>query len=334
VSPAPRAARPALAGALAALLLHPAVPAGAAPPAPAVAFLCPSACSSLPSLNLVRDRAFLDVLEQAGVAAGRRVSIDTSGVAVGYGRLDAAAARLAARKVAVIIAVGNEAVIAARAATTRTPIVMLNVADALEEGLVASLARPGGNVTGLSVPLGQLAAKHVELLREINPRLARVSVLWTADTGPHRRRLARLERAVRPLGVTISPVGVTRFGDLEKSIGAAGLGASGGLLLFEQMLGTARRDIALIGLKHRVATVAADRFLAEAGGLMSYGPDVTDLFRRAAVYAGRLLEGARPGELPIEEPTRFELVVNQGTARALGLTIPSSILLRADEVLQ
>jgi putative ABC transport system substrate-binding protein len=331
----PRAARLASSAALAALLLQAAAPAALAQPAPKVAFLCAVACSTLPNTNRPRDRAFLAAFEEAGFVLGRDVSLDMLGAGVGYRGLATAAAKLVERKVDLIIASGNEAVVAARQATARIPIVMLNGSDAVEEGLVKSLARPEGNVTGVSVPLGQLAAKHVQLLKEMNPRLARVSVLWSTETELHRRRLDRLERAVRPLGVDVSPIGVARFADLEKSIGAAGLGSAAGLMVLEQLLGEgARPQIALIGLRHRVVTVAGDRSFADGGGLLAYGPEVLELYRRAAVYTARILKGARPGDVPVEEPSRYELIVNQGTARALGVTIPSSILLRADQLLE
>jgi putative ABC transport system substrate-binding protein len=331
----PRAARLASSAALAALLLQAAAPAALAQPAPKIAFLCPAACSNFANTHRVRDRAFLEAFEQAGFVVGRSATLDMSGAGVGYGGLAAAASKLVGRKVDLIVAAGNEAVVTARQATARTPIVMLNGSDAVEEGLVKSLARPGGNVTGVSVPLGQLAAKHVQLLKEMNPRLARVSVLWSMETELHRRRLDRLEQAVRPLGVDVSPIGVARFADLEKSIGGAGLGGTGGLMLLEQLMGSGTRtETALIGLRHRVVTVAGDRLFAEGGGLLAYGPDASDVYRRVAVYAARILKGARPGDLPVEEPSRYELVVNQGTARALGVTMPPSILLRADQVIE
>jgi len=299
-----------------------------------VAFLCPDGCSNLPNTVTDWDRAFLAGFERAGYVLGRNASIDMSGVGVGYDRLSAAAKKLVQRKVDVIVAVGNEATWAARQATKSTPIVMVNVADAVDEGLVASLGRPGANVTGLSVPLGQLAAKRIELLKEINPRLARVAVLWNPAIKLHQERFARLERAVGSLGVQLSPLGVATFRDLEKAFGSMGHGRPDGLLLFEPLMGPVRGEIALFALQHRVVTAASDRFFVQGGGLLAYGPYLPDLYERAALYAGKLLKGARPSELPVEEPTRFELIVNKATAKALGLTIPPSLLLRADHLIE
>jgi putative ABC transport system substrate-binding protein len=318
-----------------AVLLLLAVPfAAGAQPTGKVAFLCPGGCSNLPNPVNVWDQAFLAGLEQGGYVLGRNASIDMSGVGVGYGRLPEAAKKLVQRKVDVIISVGNEATLAARQATKSTPIVMVNVADAVDEGLVASLGRPGANVTGLSVPLGQLAAKHVELLKEINPRLARVAVLWNPRIELHQERFVRLERAVRSLGVELSALGVANFRDLEKAFGSMGHRRPDGLLLFEQLMGTVRGEIARFALQRRVVTAASDQFFAQGGGLLAYGPYLPDLYERAALYAGKLLKGARPSELPVEEPTRFELVVNRATAKALGLTIPPALLLRVDHFIE
>ena len=301
-----------------------------------VALLCPGNCSNLPHPVTDWDRGFLAGLEQAGYVLGRNASLDVTGVGVGYNGLPDAARKLVTRKVDVIVAVGNEATRAARRVTKSTPIVMLNVADAVEEGLVASLARPGANVTGLNVPLGQITAKHIELLKEINPRLERVAVLWTPTIERDQERFQRLERAARSLGVRLSSLDVATFRDLENAFGSMGQGRPQGLLLLEQAVGagSVRGEIALFALQHRVVTVASNRVFVEAGGLLGYGPYVADMYERAALYAGKLLKGARPSDLPVEEPTRFELVVNKATAKALGLTIPPSILLRAHHFIE
>ena len=171
-----------------------------------VAFLCPGSCSNLPNPVSVGDQGFLAGLAQAGYVLGRNASIDVTGVGVGNDRLPDAARKLVARNVDVIVAVGNEATRAARRVTNSTPIVMLNVADAVEEGLVGSLGRPGANVTGLTVPLAQITAKHIEILKEINPRLERVAVLWTLTIKRDQERFQRLERAARSLGVQLSSI--------------------------------------------------------------------------------------------------------------------------------
>jgi putative ABC transport system substrate-binding protein len=305
-----------------------------AQPAGKVAFLCPGNCSTLPNAVMDWDRAFLAGFERAGYVFGRNASLDMSGAGVGFGRLSDAAKKLVQRKVDVIVAFGNEATQAARQATKSTPIVMVNVADAVDEGLVASLGRPGANVTGLSVPLGQLTAKHLELLKEINPRLARVAVLWSPTIELRQERFVPLERAARNLGVQISPLRIATARDLENSFGSMAPERPDGLLLFEQLIRPVRPEIALFALRHRVVTAASDWFFARGGGLLSYGPYVPDLYERAAHYAGKLLQGTRPSQLPVEEPTRFELVVNRATAHAIGLTIPPSVLQRADQVIE
>jgi putative ABC transport system substrate-binding protein len=299
-----------------------------------IAFLCPVNCSNLPNTVTIWDQAFMAGLERGGFVLGRNVSLDTSGVGAGHDRLTTAARKLVERKVAVIIAVGNEATRAARQATTTTPIVMVNVADAVEDGLVASLGRPGGNVTGLSVPLEQLAAKQVEILKEINPRLARVAVLLSARISLNQARFVRLEHALRPLGVEVSRLAVTNFRDLEKRFGSAGQGRPDGLLLFEQLMGSVQGEVALFAVQQRFVTASANQAFVPGGGLLAYGPSLTDLYERAGLYAGNLLKGAPPGNLPVEQPTRFELSLNKATAKALGLTLPPSLLLRADQVIE
>jgi putative tryptophan/tyrosine transport system substrate-binding protein len=299
-----------------------------------VAFLCPGNCSTLPNPVMDWDRAFVAGFERAGYVFGRNASLDMSGAGVGYGRLSDGAKKLVQRKVDVIVAFGNEATRAARQATKSTPIVMVNVADAVDEGLVTSLGRPGGNVTGLSVPLGQLAAKNLELLKEINPRLARVAVLWSSTIELRQERFVRLERAAGSIGVQLSALRIATSRDLEKTFGSMGQERPDGLLLFEQLIGPVRPDIALFALRHRVVTAASDWFFARGGGLLSYGPHVPDLYERAALYVSKLLQGTRPSQLPVEEPTRFELVVNKATAHALGVTIPPSLLARADQVIE
>lgn len=298
-----------------------------------VAFLCPGSCSALPNPVFDVDRAFLAGLERGGYVFGRNASLDMSGVGVGHDRLPEAARKLVQRKVDVILAVGIEATRVARQATTSTPIVMLNVADAVDEGLVASLGRPGANVTGVSVPLAQIAAKRIEFLREMNPRLTRVAAVWHSSIEQHRERTARLERVAASLGVRLSGLGVATFRDLDHAFGSTATRPDG-LLLFEQGTAALRREIALFALQHRIVTAGPDRLFVQGGGLLAYGPHMPDLYERAALYAVKILKGAQPSELPVEEPTRFELIINKGAAASLGLPIPPSLLQRADQVIE
>jgi putative tryptophan/tyrosine transport system substrate-binding protein len=301
-----------------------------------IGFLCPGSCTNIPHPFNEWDRRFLSGLEHAGYVLGRNASVDLSGIGVGYGGLLAGAQKLVQHRVDVIVAVGNDAAHAARRATNSTPIVMLSVADAADEGLVASLGRPGANVTGLSVPLAHIAAKHVQLLKEINPQVARVGVLWSPILGGFSAdRFMRLQRATASLDVHLSPLPVASRQDLEKGISSSSDGRPDSLLLvFEQLTGSLRGEIALVAVQQRMLTVASYRVFAEAGGLLAYGPYVAESYERAATFVGKVLSGARPSELPVEEPTRFELTINKATAKALGLTIPPSLLLRADQVIE
>ncbi|HEV2054555.1 MAG TPA: ABC transporter substrate-binding protein [Methylomirabilota bacterium] len=300
-----------------------------------IAFLCVDSCSNLPNTNNAWDRAFLNGLEQAGYVLGPKLFLDMVGVGVGYDRLPEAATRLVRRKADVIVAFGSFAAGTAKRATKTVPIVMVNVADPVEEGLIASLGRPGGNVTGLATPFAQLDAKQLEFLKEVHPRLTRVAVLWNPAIGLHKQRLARLAVAARSLGVEVYPVEAATAQDLKKAFALIAQGRADGLLLFEHLMGVlGSGEISQFALQRRLPTVASDRRFLSAGGLMSYGPSLPGLYERAAVYVGKLLKGVKPSELPVEEPTRYELVVSQVTAKALGLTIPQSVLLRADEVIQ
>jgi putative ABC transport system substrate-binding protein len=259
-----------------------------------------------------------------------------TGVGIGDVRLSEMARRLVSRKVDVIVAVGNLASRAAREATERVPTVMIDVADPVAEGLIASLGRPCGNMTGLAVPYAQLAAKQVELLKEIRPGLTRVALLWSPLIVLQKLRLGQIEAAIRPLGVQVFPVEAATARDLEKAFAAVSAGNADSLVIPEHLAsraGWARAEIAAFALTRRLPTIAAHNEFVVAGGLMSYGPDRRDLYERAAGYAAKIMMGAKPSELPVEEPTRFVLTISRTTAKAIGLPIPPSLLLRADEVL-
>jgi putative tryptophan/tyrosine transport system substrate-binding protein len=300
-----------------------------------IAFLCVDSCSNLPNTSSAQDRAFLNGLEQVGYVLGPKLFADMTGVGVGYDRLPVAATRVVRRKADVIVAFGSFAAGAAKHATRTVPIVMVNVGDPVDEGLIGSLGRPGGNVTGLATPFAQLVGKQLEFLKEIHPRLTRVAILWNPTIGPHKQRVARLEAAARSLGVEVYPVEAATPKDLKKALALIAQRRADGLLLFEHLIGyLSSGEISQFALQRRLPTVASDRRFVEAGGLMSYGPSLSGLYEHAAVYVGKLLKGVKPSELPVEEPTRYELVVSQITAKALGLTIPPSLLARADEVIE
>jgi len=302
-----------------------------------VAFLCTTWCSSLPNLISTQDQAFMKALGQAGFPGGRNLDFDMAGAnVVGYERLPDAVRRLVNRKPDVILAFGNAAARAARRATTSIPIVMVLVADPVEDGLVSSLSRPGGNMTGLAIPYEQLVAKLIQLVKEINPTVAHVAVIWTSELELAGPRLERVATAIRGLSVQLHPVEVHDSRDVEKAFATLTVARPDALLLPELSALSAllRKEITTFALKRRLPTIAADRLLVSSGGLMSYGPYLVDVYERAAIYTAKVLRGVQPTDLPVEEPTRFELIISGITAKALGLTIPPSLLARADEVIQ
>lgn len=300
-----------------------------------VALLCAVSCSNLPSMVESWDRAFMSRLEQAGFRAGRNLDVDLSGVGVGVLGLPSAARRLVERRVDVIVTVGTSAAHAAREATTTVPIVMINAADPVEAGLIHSLARPGGNITGLAVPVEQLLMKQIELLTRMAPGIVRIAVMSTALTELQRQRIAHVETSVRPLGVQVHAIEVTGFTDIDNAFAILRRERTEGILVTEQLAATLMRGtIVTWALQHRLPIVGTDNYFVEGGGLIAYGPSFEDQYARAAVLVARVLEGAKPGALPVQEPLRYELVVNLTTARAIGITIPPSVLLQADRVVE
>ena len=276
---------------------------------------------------------FRQGLHELGYVEGRNISIEYRWAEGRPERLPALAAELVRLKVDVIVAAGP-AVEAASQATTTIPIVMPVVGDPVRRGLVASLARPGGNITGLTNLSAELPGKWMELLKEILPGVSRVAVLsdshYTAD------QLSVSEAAARSLGVRLQVLNVSRPEELETAFAQAKKNRAEALVVLSSALFYVHRaDLVAFAAKQRLPTIYHQKdFVVGSGGLMSYGPDFHDLFRRAAGYVDKILKGAKPGDLPIEQPTKFELVVNLRTAKALGLTIPESMLLRADEVIR
>jgi putative tryptophan/tyrosine transport system substrate-binding protein len=251
-----------------------------------------------------------------------------------YNRLPELAAELVALKVDLILAAGDSAAVqAAKAATNSTPIVMIALADTVRLGLVASLAQPGGNITGLSFPLVAIAAKQLELLKRSIPRVSRAAVLWNPANPAHALVLKGIESAARFLNVELEPVAIgspSDFGEAFTVIQQARADAA--LVLWDPMLYAHGGQLTLLALQNRLPTISAYREFAEAAGLLAYGPRLSDIFLGGASYADKIVRGARPADLPVEQPVRFELAVNAATAKALGLTIPQSILVRADKV--
>jgi len=253
-------------------------------------------------------------------------------------RLPALAAELVALKVDVIVAGNTRAALAAKQATRALPIVFAAAADPVASGLVTSLARPGGNVTGLSFLAPELVGKCLEQLKQVVPGVSRVAVLWHPGILGERTEqdmLKEVEVAARALGVRVQFIEARGPADFDRAFSDMTRARAGALtVLTSAMFVSERRRLVDLAARNRLPTVFPWREGVDAGGLMSYGPDLADLFRRAATYVDKILKGAKPADLPVEQPTKFELVINLKTAKALGLTIPQSVLGRADEVIQ
>ncbi len=280
--------------------------------------------------------SFFQGLRDLGWDEGQNVFIERRNAEGHEERLPALAAELVNLKVDVILAAGGPASLnAARDATKTVPIVMVaSSRDPIGTGLIKSYAHPGGNITGTVTAPEELTGKQLEFLRAVAPRLSRVGVLWDATAGPFRLQKETAEVA-RSLGVEVLPFEVLDPAGLDGAFGAAAKARVGGLIFGgSPMFVRNRKEIADLLMKHRLPAITVWRTFAEAGVLMAYGPSLQEQFRRAAVYVDKILKGAKPADLPVERPTKFELVVNLKTAKALGLTIPPSLLGRADEVIQ
>ena len=247
-------------------------------------------------------------------------------------RLSANAAELAAAKVDVIVAIAALVARAAHEATSTIPIV---TSAGPRYGLVASLARPGGNVTGISAMSPDLIGKQLQMLKEAVPRVSKVGVLLRPDHAPHRQLMTELERAAASLGVSLLPVAVVTAEDLPRRFDEmTAAGADAYFVLYDPRTHEMRDDIAALALRHHLPGAAQDRRWVEAGVLLCYGVNLSAIHRRLAVFVDKILKGAKPADLPIEQPTKFELVVNLKTVKALGLTMPHQILALADEVIE
>jgi putative ABC transport system substrate-binding protein len=274
-------------------------------------------------------------LQELGYVDGTSVSYVGRWADVKKDRLPGLAAEMVGLKVDLIVAFGAPAAEAAKEATLTIPIVIVNAGDPVGIGLVASLARPGGNVSGISDQATELSAKRLELLKEAMPNASSIAVLWNESDRAMTLRYREIEKAARVLGVTIRPLGVREPDDFNVAFAAMTRKRPDALLLVTDALTNLNRRLILdFAAAQRVPAMYEFGSLVREGGLMSYGPDLGDSFRRAAVYVDQILKGAKPAELPVEQPNRYYLLVNLKTAKALGLTIPQSLLLRADEVIQ
>jgi putative ABC transport system substrate-binding protein len=283
--------------------------------------------------------AFFQGLRDLGYIEGRNLVVEYRDAAGKTERFPDLAAELVALKVDIIVTSGGTlAAQAAKKATAAIPIVFASVGDPVAEGLVASLARPGGNLTGSSAVFSELVSKWLELLKQAVPGVRRVAVLLKPDALPERARAARLKAtdvAARALGVQLQVVEARGPEDFDRAFSDMTRARAEAVVVWATpVFNLERRRIVDLAAKSRVPALYSFRPYVDAGGLMSYGPDRSEMLRRAATYVDKILKGAKPGDLPIEQPTTFELVINLKTARAIGLTIPPSLLQRANQVIE
>jgi len=278
--------------------------------------------------------AFVQRLRELGWIEGRTVSIEYRWAEGHTERAGEIAAEFVRRKVDVIVTSATTLVAAAKQATSVIPIVFATAGDPVGTGLVASLARPGGNVTGLSIQTTDLAGKRIELLREVVPGLRRVAMLINVGNAIAVLELGEVQAAARTLGLEVITLEIQRGEDIVSAVETLKGRAEALYVVVDPLVGTQRIRINTLALAARLPTMHTFREAVEAGGLMSYGANFPDMFRRAADYVDKILRGVKPSDIPVEQPTKFDLVLNLTTARALGLTIPPTLLARADEVIE
>jgi putative ABC transport system substrate-binding protein len=279
--------------------------------------------------------AFKKGLADLGYVEDRTILIEFVSADGDEGRLGELAQKLVEEKVDIIVSAGTQAIQAASKATKTIPIVMASIGDPVGAGVVASLAHPGGNVTGMSLIATDLSAKRLQLLKEMLPRLQRAAVLSNPDNASVILKVREFLEAGRDMGIAIQAVDVRRPSDLDVAIGAAAAARAEAIMDTGDALQTTyRAKIVELATGYRMPVMSEFSSSIASGALCSYGPSSTDVYRRAATYVDRILKGARPGDLPIEQPTKLELVINLKTAKALGLTIPHSLLLRADNIVE
>ena len=288
-----------------------------------------------PSAIAARTEAFRQGLRELGYVEGKNIVIEWRYAEGKADRLPGLAAELVRLKVEVIVTAGPPATRPAKEATSTIPIVMAQDSDPVGNGFVASLARPGGNITGLATLAPEISGKQLELLKEIVPRLSRAAVLGTSTQPGNAQSLRETELAARAFGVKLQYLDVLSSKDIETAFRAASKGrADVVLVLGGAVLNSHRTQIADLAAKNRLPAVHGQPEFMDAGGLMFYGASITEMFRRAATYVDKILKGAKPADLPVEQPTKFDLVINLKTAKQIGLTIPPNVLARADKVIK
>jgi putative ABC transport system substrate-binding protein len=282
-----------------------------------------------------RNEAFRHGLRELGYAEGTNIVLEYRYADSKLDRLPALAAELVRLKLDVIVTSGPGPTRSAKVATVTIPIVMARDTDPIGNGFIASLARPGGNITGLSSQAPEISGKHVELLKEIVPRLARLAVLGTSTTPGHSQLFKEIETAAGAFGVALQYLDVLSASDLKPAFHAAGKArAEAIVVLGSGIYASRRREVVDLTVKYRLPAIYRSREYMEEGGLITYGVNPLDLDRRAATYVDKILKGAKPADLPVEQPTKFEFIVNLKTAKQIGLTIPPNVLARADKVIR
>jgi len=285
--------------------------------------------------STARVTAFAQGLQELGWTIGRNVQIDTRWAAADADLFRRYAAELVALAPDVILASGSPAIMSLQQLTRTVPIVFVNIVDPVGAGFVESLARPGGNATGFVLYEYGMSAKWLELLKEIVPPLKLAAVLRDPAIASGAGQYAVIQAAAPSLGVELRTVGVRDAGEIERAITAFARSSNGGLIVTGSPLTLVHRDLIItLAARHRLPAVYPFRYFATSGGLISYGPNATDPYRRAASYIDRILKGEKPADLPVQTPTKYQLVINLKTAKALGLEVPATVLARADEVIE
>ena len=277
--------------------------------------------------------SFRAELRQLGYVEGQNLAIEFRAGGGDYGSLSGFAAELVALPVDIIVTTGVPAALAAKQATSTIPIVAASVGDPIGAGLVTNLARPGGNLTGISHFAADLSGKQIELFKEAMPKLVSVALLYNPTNPLHSEYYEETDAVARKLGVTLFRIDAEDVASLDRAMQSIH-GANGLLILSDPLFVARRRRILELAAEARLPVVGPYREFADVGGLLAYGPSLPEISKRAAVYVDKILKGTKPGDLPVEQPVRFELVINLRTAKTLGLALPQSLLLRADEVIE
>jgi len=298
---------------------------------PRIGFLSPTSSPA----DAGRLAAFREGLRELGYVEGQNIAIESRWAEGNYDRLPGLAAELVRLKMDLVVTYGTPASQAAKRATGTIPIVMAGVIDPVASGLVTIVARPGGNLTGLSLMAPELVGKQLEILKDVVPKISRVALLGNPANPGNAPQVRHAQDAARALGLRLQPLEARGPTDIDSAFAVMTSEQAGAVIvLVDAMLLDRRTRIADLAARHRLPAVYGLSDHAEAGGLMAYGPNRLDMFRRAATYVDKILKGAKPGDLPVEQPTKFALVINLKTAKALCLTIPQSLLQRADQVIE